>query len=228
MQSQNDDNPDVKRRRVSHHTSNQLKSLNLNHCGYGFGDSTVNFLLEGLGSNLGQGEDIHPVESTASLGLETLTLGGCYRLSDTALSKLIINSQHSLQALELYGNSRLTNEAIRSISSLPCLKRLVISESPQIQNADLLCLITKSSVDSSHNASPLPCLCHLALEGFSDVTDDVFVELLSVFGSRLTTLSLKGNGLLFRGITYHRPLILRCNASSIFLRKCSLKFFLLR
>ena len=95
-----------------------LKVLQLDNCGHGFTDRTVQTILPHL------------------VNLEVLHITGCYKLSDTVLQKAI-EKIPNLRHLNISTNSRLGIETLMEVSTLKKLSHINISNSFQLKGFDI-------------------------------------------------------------------------------------------
>jgi hypothetical protein len=103
----------------------KLQVLRLNNCGDGFTNKTAGVCVK------------------YAAGFESLALGGCYRLDDGALCRLLENCE-TLKELNLTCDSRLGNKGLEAIASINTLEELTLDHCQQLADDDMKCLTTLS------------------------------------------------------------------------------------
>jgi len=192
-----------------------LHSLTLRNCGHGFGDRAALTL-----AHLGDPEK--------GPGLESLSLTGCYRLSDSSLTALLSRCA-GLTSLDLSYNSRLGPTAMRKIASLPHLTCLSLSHCVQLSETDLMCLVKPNQDRETETETEKGCVCMLTsleLDGLPLLTDECMEKILSTHGVCLTHLSLREcislTDRVAVSLRLHGPALLSLSLSSLSLSSAAL------
>lgn len=157
---------------LQHH--GKLHSLVLNYCGRCFTDKVSSGIIRFLTDNI-----------------EVLSLSGCYKLSNEALSRLVYDCCETLLAVNISYNNILNSQGIKSFSSLKSLTSLSLNYNTQLIDSDLLSLLPLNQEDL-----PLPFLKEVSFIGLTEVKETFFIQFLKSYGRQLTLLDLSNNTLL--------------------------------
>lgn len=158
-----------------------LKVVRLKYCGNCFTDKTAAVCV-----NL-------------FINLEILELIGTYRLTDTALTKLISCCADSLRVLDLSYNNRLGRLALTQFGNgkLQALTSLSLNYIPQLVDSDISTLLLSPDESSWCNGVlTLPNLESLSLAGCQQLSDVSLCPVLTAYGNQLKHLSIQGCPLL--------------------------------
>ena len=118
--------------------------------------------------------------------LESLRLGGCFRLTDAALVDLLAARGGGLRHLHLSGNSQLSARGVAAIGAhCASLEELELEGLDQLPPDALLPL-------GARDGAPLSALRRLSLGGVCQLTDAPLVELLAASAATLRELKLSG------------------------------------
>ena len=174
-----------------------IQSIQIHNSGLCFSDKVATYLTN------------HLTTST----LEVLELQGLYRLSDKALSQLLISCQNSLKYLDLSANARFS-ELSMQVLRFDKLMSLTLNHISHITDEHLKLMfhnyyhlnrnkLTSSSSSSSTNTcsfstttnsnttnTTMVSLESLSLNGLTNITDNGIIFILEIIGSKLQSLSL--------------------------------------
>ena len=139
-----------------------LRILKLDNCGFGFTDKTVDATLSCLSK------------------LEILTVTGCYRLSDSAMVK-ILGTAKNIQHLDVINNSRLTENFVETVAQeCKALRTLRLDNSLQIYGSHL------------RHLTQMKSLQYVSFANLKEVTDSNIISLLESIGGGLKGINLSG------------------------------------